>query len=97
MPTIGYVYIDDGYMDIVKLLSTKQLKQANSIDSAIKQTTKVHRTRRRNQLERKFENSRSYKQLHSNADTWVKNISDQSEGLKLQYERRCQIRFASST
>ena len=24
----------------------------------------------------KFKNSRSYKELHSNADTWVKNISD---------------------
>ena len=72
MPTIVYVYIDKGCMDIVKLLSTKQLK----LDSAIKQTTNVHRTRRRSQLERKFKNSMSYKQLHSNADTWVKNISD---------------------
>ena len=27
MPTIAYVYIDKGYMDIVKLLLTKQLKQ----------------------------------------------------------------------
>ena len=48
----------------------------NSIDYATKQTTNAYKTRRRNQLEQKFKNLRSYKQLHSNADTWVKNISD---------------------
>ena len=62
------------YRDVVinKITET----EANSIDSAIKQTTNAFRTRRHNQLERKFKNSRSYKQLHSNTNTWVKNISD---------------------
>ena len=87
-----------GYREAVINKTTETV--ANSIDSVIKQTTNVLRTRRHNQLERKFKNSRSYKQLHSNADTWVKNISDKpltqqhsrsSERLKLQYERRCQI------
>ena len=38
--------------------------------------TNAHKTRQRNQLERKFKNSRSYKQLRSNTNIWVKNISD---------------------
>ncbi|XP_028408809.1 uncharacterized protein LOC114531389 [Dendronephthya gigantea] len=51
---------------------------ANSISLAIQQTTNEHRKRRRSQLERKFKNTRSYKQSNNNTDAWVKNISDRS-------------------
>ena len=63
-----------GYREAVIDKTTET--ESNSVDSANKQTANVRRTRRRSQLERKFENSGSCKQLHSNADTWVKNISD---------------------
>jgi hypothetical protein len=66
-----------GYRDTV--ISKTIETDANSLENAIKvikQTANAYRTKRRNQLEQKFKNSRSYKQYHSNADAWVKNISD---------------------
>ena len=52
MPTIAYVNNRQrlhGYREAVINKTTET--DANSIDSAIKQTTNLHRTRRRNQLE----------------------------------------------
>ena len=57
-------------------LSKTTLADTNSLDTAIKYTTYTYKESQHNELQRKYKNSRSYKQLHSNADTQVKNISD---------------------
>ena len=76
MLTITYVYRQrlHGYHEAD--IHTTTETDANSIDNAIKQTTNTYKTKRGSQLELKFENSRSYKQHHSNPNTWVKNISE---------------------
>ncbi|XP_046854189.1 uncharacterized protein LOC124447327 [Xenia sp. Carnegie-2017] len=48
---------------------------AKSINETIKETTNAYRTKRHNELQRKLQKSRSFKEINTDTHSWVKNIS----------------------
>ena len=63
-----------GYRNSV--IQNTSTADAKSLDNAIKYSTNTYKTRRRIELDKKYKNTRSYRQRKHITNTWVKNISD---------------------
>ncbi|XP_046855882.1 uncharacterized protein LOC124448981 [Xenia sp. Carnegie-2017] len=86
---LGLVYFETGnYNKAIEVHKKRKLNQhresvknhitqtdAKYIDETIKETTNAYRTKRHNELQRKLQKSRSFKEINTDTHSWVKNIS----------------------
>ena len=57
------------------IFTTTNTSDAKLLQDTINNITQEYQSKRRTELQRKLNNSRSYQRNHNNANAWVKNIS----------------------